>query len=414
MVGNHGSTPKKLRVGFVSSHPIQYFAPLYQAINRTPDLEAIPIYLTDFSLRNSVDPLFGAKVVWDIDLLTGTSPLFVPGFEKRNPVGYSIRDSAPAIWSVVRGARLDALVIHGHSLLANHFATVAARSQRIPVYYQCDAPLRSARGSSLRSAMLRGYYKTLDGFLTSSSSNRDYYRALGVPARKIHHFPLSVDNQRFMASAALTDVERRLVREGLGLRQGVPTLVTASKLVAQKRVCDLVDAACRLRAEGLDFDLLLIGEGDQRFALERAAAKATGAPFIFAGFRNQAEMPALFASSDLFVMPASRENFGLVVNEAMCAALPVVVSDEVGAVRDLVRDGVNGLCFPAGDVASLADALRSLIVDPARRRDMGAASRKIISGWSYNEDIVGLRAALSAQDALKRRARRLRPSRSKG
>jgi glycosyltransferase involved in cell wall biosynthesis len=183
------------------------------------------------------------------------------------------------------------------------------------------------------------------------------------------------------------------------LRQGVPTLVTASKLVAQKRVGDLVEAACQLRAGGYDFDLLLIGEGDQRSALERTAAKAIGAPFIFAGFRNQAEIPALFASSDLFVMSASRENFGLVVNEAMCAALPVVISNEVGAVRDLVRDGINGLCFPAGDVPSLADALRSLIVDPARRREMGAASRKVISGWGYDEDIAGLREALVAHAA---------------
>ena len=71
---------RKTRVGFIASHPIQYFAPLYQAINRTDELEAIPIYLTDFSLRNTIDPLFGTKVVWDIDMLAGTSPLFVTGY----------------------------------------------------------------------------------------------------------------------------------------------------------------------------------------------------------------------------------------------------------------------------------------------------------------------------------------------
>lgn len=392
----------KTRVGFIASHPIQYFAPLYQAINRTDELEAVPIYLTDFSLRNAIDPLFGTKVVWDIDLLGGTSPLFVTGYEKRQPRGYSIRDSAPEIWSIVRKAKLDALVIHGHSMLANHIATLAARSQRIPVFYQCDASVRNARGSSLRRAVLRSYYSTIDGFLASSSTNRDYYRALGVANRKIHHFPLSVDNDRFSTSSALSDCERRVVRQRLGLRAGVPTLVSASKLVAQKRLGDLVEVASRLRAQGLDFDLLLIGEGDERSALEQVAANTRGAPFIFSGFRNQTEIPALFGASDIFVMTANEENFGLVINEAMCAGLPIVASTGIGAVQDLVRDGKNGRIFEAGDQGGLTEVLQSLITDPNLCQRMGRQSQKIIAGWSYTQDIEGLRAALEATGRLPR------------
>lgn len=389
---------RKLRIGFVASHPIQYLAPLYQAINRTADLEAIPIYLTDFSLRRSIDPLFGTSIVWDIDLLAGTNPLFVPGFQKREPNGFSIRHSAPSILPVVLGARLDALVVHGHSMLANHFATLAARMRRLPVFYHCDAPLAQARGGALRSVLLRAFYRSLNGFLASSSSNRDYYRALDVPDHKIHHFPFAVDNERFAKSAMLNDEQRLSIRQELGLRVGVPTIVTASKLVAQKRLADLIEAAIQLRHEGLDFDLLLIGSGHEQASLERIAANAPGAPILFAGFRNQKEMPALFASSDMFVMTAANENFGLVINEAMCAGLPVVASTGIGAVCDLVRDGENGRIFEVGDQAGLAEALRSLITDPGLRQRMGGASRSIIGRWSYNEDIAGLRAALSAAD----------------
>jgi glycosyltransferase involved in cell wall biosynthesis len=390
---------KKTRIGFVSSHPIQYLAPLYQAVNRTADLEAVPIYLTDFSLRNAVDPLFGTKVVWDVDLSVGTNPLFVPGFETREPCAYSLRDSAPGIWSVVRRAGLDALVIHGHSILANHFASFAARSRSIPVFYQCDAPLAKAQGSLTRRALLRAYYATLSGFLASSTSNRAYYRMLDVPDRKIHHFPFAVDNDRFIKAAALSAGRRALIRQAIGLRDGVPAIVTASKLVAQKRVFDLLDAACALRKEGLDFDVLLIVEGDQRASLERISASAAGPPFVFAGFRNQSEMPVLFAASDIFALPAANENFGLVINEAMCAGLPVVVSSEVGAARDLVHDGENGRIFKAGDITGLSDALRDLLSDADLRQRMGTKSRTIIAGWSYNEDIAGLREALAAVSA---------------
>ena len=399
MTSDRPSGPKKTRVGFVSSHPIQYLAPLYQAINRTADLEAVPIYLTDFSLRDAVDPLFGTKVVWDVDLLGGTNPLFVSGFATREPRGYSLRDSAPEIWSIVRRADLDALVIYGHSILANHFASLGARSRRIPVLYQCDAPLAKAQGSLLRRTLLRAYYTSLNGFLASSTNNRDYYRALGVPDHKIHHFPLAVDNDRFMAAADLSDGQRVLVRKEIGLRDGVPAIVTASKLVAQKRIDDLLIAACALRAEGLDFDVLLIGEGDQRATLEQIASSATGAPFIFAGFRNQREIPALFAASDIFAMPAANENFGLVINEAMCASLPAIVSNGIGAARDLVHDGENGCIFKAGDITGLSDALRALITEPGLRQRMGRKSRSLIAGWSYAEDIAGLRKALASASA---------------
>ena len=75
---------------------------------------------------------------------------------------------------------------------------------------------------------------------------------------------------------------------------------------------------------------------------------------MFTGFVNQSELPALYAASDVFVLPSENEPWGLAVNEAMCASLPVVVSREVGCAPDLVRDGVNGYTPAAGDIAGLA------------------------------------------------------------
>ena len=77
-----------------------------------------------------------------------------------------------------------------------------------------------------------------------------------------------------------------------------------------------------------------------------------------------------------------------------CTRLPVVVSKEVGCVRDLVQDGVNGATPPAGDVPALAAAIRTVLADPAKRAEMGAASRSIIAQWSYRECLEGVRAAL--------------------
>ena len=87
----------------------------------------------------------------------------------------------------------------------------------------------------------------------------------------------------------------------------------------------------------------------------------------FHGFANQSVLPQIYGAADVFVLPSENEPWGLAVNEAMCAGLPIVASAEVGCVADLVRAGVNGQTFAAGDVEGLANALHPVLVDRETR-----------------------------------------------
>jgi glycosyltransferase involved in cell wall biosynthesis len=102
---------------------------------------------------------------------------------------------------------------------------------------------------------------------------------------------------------------------------------------------------------------------------------------VFTGFVNQSDLPGLYAALDIFVLPSEHEPWGLAVNEAMCAGLPVVVSQGVGCVADLVRDGVNGYTPAAGDIGGLARALQRLIEDEDLRERQGRASLTRIQQW---------------------------------
>jgi glycosyltransferase involved in cell wall biosynthesis len=140
---------------------------------------------------------------------------------------------------------------------------------------------------------------------------------------------------------------------------------------------------------------LRVGTGEMEQELRAQAAALGMDNVVFAGFINQSELPSIYAASDIFVLPAEDEPWGLIVNEVMCAGVPVVAADEVGCVRDLVQDGVNGYHMKAGDVGSLAKALQTLVGDEPLRRRMGAASLSIIRGWSYEQCRQGITAALS-------------------
>jgi glycosyltransferase involved in cell wall biosynthesis len=116
----------------------------------------------------------------------------------------------------------------------------------------------------------------------------------------------------------------------------------------------------------------------------------------FAGFRNQSELPRFFQMAAVFVLPSEQEPWGLVVNEAMACGCAVVVSDAVGCQPDLVTDGVEGCVFPSGDVAALGHALRRVLATPETAVAMGAAARRRMSTWGFEEDVKGLRTALAA------------------
>jgi glycosyltransferase involved in cell wall biosynthesis len=184
-----------------------------------------------------------------------------------------------------------------------------------------------------------------------------------------------------------------------------PVILYAAKLIRRKHPDHVIRAAAMLRDRGCDATVFMVGSGEMDDELRALVQDLGLTNVVFGGFKNQTELPRVYAASDVFVLPSESEQFGLTVNEVMCAGIPVIVSDEVGCVPDLVKDGVNGYSIKAGSLQSLADALEKLLADPERRIEMGRQSLKIISNWSYERCRVGLLKALSstAPSLLERR-----------
>jgi glycosyltransferase involved in cell wall biosynthesis len=105
-------------------------------------------------------------------------------------------------------------------------------------------------------------------------------------------------------------------------------------------------------------------------------------------------LPRYLASCDVFVLPSEEEPWGLIVNEAMNAGLPVIVGKDAGCVRDLVRNGDNGFAVEPGNVRELQDRLTEVVDEPTQRH-MAERSRAIVHEWGYTQCAQGWRQALS-------------------
>lgn len=164
------------------------------------------------------------------------------------------------------------------------------------------------------------------------------------------------------------------MRRELGIDEGVTVLLALQRLSVYKGVDVLVRAMTHLADRRCV--LLVSGDGADRGRLEAIASdEGAGDSVRFLGFVPEADMPALWGLTDIFVFHSYHETFGMVLSEAMHAGKAVVSVDST-AIPEVVTHGRDGLLVPPGDPAAMADAIRVLVDDPARRQSMAAAGRE--------------------------------------
>ena len=365
-----------MHIAILVSHPIQYYVPLYREIAKRNDLELTVIYVCRAGVDVFYDQGFGQQISWDIPLLDGYRHSFIS----------SGSDSDKLNMAVVRALRRikpDVLLAHGYDKPTNILAILAAKLFGISVLIRSDTRLtpQNRNTKTLKNRVKRAIFGLVDGFVAIGSLNRDFYLANKVPSHKLLFAPFSVNNQFFEVLPDRHLSLRNATRGSLGIPLGATVLVSASKLIAIKRVDDIIRAFAIVAREVEDLTLLIVGSGEGEANLRALVQSLKLDRVVFAGFKNQSELPAIFAASDIFALASEVEPWGLAVNEAMASGLPCVVSDQVGCAIDLVEKKKTGRVFPCGDIDQFATSIFELATDVPKRKEIGGNAKSLISEW---------------------------------
>jgi phosphatidylinositol alpha 1,6-mannosyltransferase len=229
---------------------------------------------------------------------------------------------------------------------------------------------------SIESYIARFHRRSRRTYTPSEPSRQDLLR-FGIPDVEVWGRGVDVTayNPRFRSDA---------LREQRGLGNRF-TFLYVGRLAHEKNVEQIVDAY-RLALPGLPPDgtrLVIAGAGPREPALRAAAPPGV----IFLGYLDRrTELPALYASADAFVFASLTETLGLVVLEAMASGLPVIATP-AGGVADHLRDGENGIAYPAGDTRALADAMIALATNPSRARALAHAARATAEALSWDREL---------------------------
>ena len=349
-----------MRLAIVSSHPIQYYSPLFRELAKRIDLTVF--YAHRATPKDQSQAGFGVGFDWDTDLLSGYAYEFLHNAAAAPSLDRFAGVDTPDIGKRLHAGRFDAVLLTGWRLKCFHQALWASKRMRIPVLVRGDSHLDTPRAAWKRWAKAITYPVFLRRFnaaLIVGTRNRAYWQHYGYPEKRMFNSPHCVDNDWFAARA--TPAARAGLRERLGVTPNVKLVLFAGKLVPFKRPLDLIEAAALVRQSGDAVEVLVAGAGPLESEL-LARSSALGVPVHVLGFCNQTEMPAVYAASDLLVLPSDgRETWGLVVNEALACGRPILVSDAVGCAPDMAAHFGDHAVFPVGDVHTLASRLHETL-----------------------------------------------------
>ncbi len=344
---------------------------------------------------------FSAEGAYPIHRLTGAAG------PEQDPPRQAVDQQLEALLDRLRPR---AVVSVGWADRAYQRLLLACGRRRLPLLLVSDSRWRDQPRSLpleiIKAQLLRGYA----GALVAGRESRAYLERLGLPAAAIEQ-PWDVVDNAFFAAAALP------AASPAEATAKPPELLCVSRFVAKKNHLGLLEAYGRYQRKGGRWGLRLIGSGPLEAEIRAAVARLPDPRRVaLEPFRQLEDVRRAYTAAAGFVLASHTDQWGLVVNEAMAAGVPVLVSRACGCHADLIEEGVTGWGFDPADPADLCAAIQRLerLSAPegsAERAAVVAAARRRLEAFSPEAFAAGLERALAGALSGAPASRRRRPSR---
>ena len=234
---------------------------------------------------------------------------------------------------------------------------------------------------SLTLPLVKLMVRGADACIAIGTRSREYFEKLGAAPQKIFLAQYTVDVDHFTRESRVGQSEKNAIKAKIGISTS-KVILYVGQFIERKGLKYLISAYNNLKKEIGDVSLVLVGYGPQKKQLEVQIGQKKIQDVFFKDHVELPEMPKMYAIADVFVLPSYEETWGLVINEAMAAGLPIVTTDKVGASEDLVRDSQNGFVVQARNSRALKLALEKIVTSEALRDKMGRKSREIIKDFT--------------------------------
>jgi glycosyltransferase involved in cell wall biosynthesis len=332
---------KKLAI--ITSHPIQYNAPLFKKLEEESEVELMVFYTWGKDgAKIKYDPGFNREIEWDLPLLEGYNYQFCINVSKEPGSHHFSGIKTPKLISQIEEWGADIIWVWGWAF-HSHLAVLRHFKGKTKIWFRGDSTLLDeALGFSIkklvRKLFLKWVYSHVDEVFYVGTNNKNYFLKFGLKENQLVLAPHSVDNARFERLTETGYQNLAELRESLELVEDDFVLLFAGKLEMVKNPQFLIYVIKLLGDTKVK--VVFVGNGH----LE-AELKSLAPPEVkFLNFQNQTLMPIVYRLADLFVLPSMSETWGLAINESLASGIPVAASIYCGGSVDLINSD-NGFLF---------------------------------------------------------------------
>ncbi|MFN9644471.1 MAG: glycosyltransferase [Cyanobacteriota bacterium] len=375
-----------------SSHPIQYYSPIFCRLDKSQDFRTVVFYLSLPNAR-SQSLGFGQDFNWDIPLLKGYNYRVARTFNGRGLFagffGVTLKRPWQELKQIKRIEKPDLILMTGWHFWGMVQFFLVSKFSNIPIVLRMDSNSLHKR-NRLLMYIYHCFFSWVDICLSVGNHNLEFCLDSGVPKDRVIRSPHVVDNDFFYKRSCQAKQNYEKLRDLWEIPGDAFCFIYAGKLQSKKRPLDLLTAfkqACRLDSTN-KIHLLMVGTGPLRSQCKHYSLE-NNLPVSFVGFLNQSVMPEAYAIADCIVLPSDEgETWGLVINEAMACGLPAIVSDKVGCAPDLVLNGTTGFQFACGNIEELTELLVYMSNNTRLAQEMGSTAQRLVHKEYSLEKVV--------------------------
>lgn len=332
-----------MKLLILASHPVQYHAPVFRGISQLLEQaghECVVAYLSDFSIQGYIDPEFRKSFAWDEPLLEGYQYKILNKNIKKQPNNF-FDLKAPGWDKLIQQESPDRLLVTTLNYQGAVSATIQAKISGIPctlrVETNDEAATRSKFKDISRDLLYKNLYTLFDSAIAIGTLNQQHLVKHGFHLDKIGIAYYCVPNHLHNLSLYQKLELRHTLRQNIGFNDSNFVILFCGKLIPKKNPDVLLHALAQLPGSQREkVGILYVGSGELEEHLRTIATSIKDTKIYFAGFKNQLELAPYYLAADALVLPSSRqgETWGLVVNEALQAGLPCIVTTAVGCAID--------------------------------------------------------------------------------
>lgn len=321
------------RIALISSHPIQYYAPLFALMAKEPEIDLKVFYTWgDTALGPKFDPDFGKEIEWDIPLLVGYKYTFLNNTSK-DPGSHHFKGIInPSLIQEIEDWGPDVVWVWGWAF-DSHLKVMRYFKGKVPVWFRGDStlldePNRFSLRKTVRRIFLTWVYKHIDKAFYVGTHNKAYFKAHGLKENQLVYAPHAIDNERFADPTGKFTDNAKSWRKSIGYKENDFVLMYVGKFEPNKNLKDLIT-----KINNSQIYLVLVGNGPLEEELKQMASEN----IQFLPFQNQSKLPALYRLANAVILNSNSETWGLVINEALACGVPVFASAKCGGALDLLE-----------------------------------------------------------------------------